>query len=60
MSPPGCGPAGQLDVLALGSASLLGARGGEAGSVPDRMVAALHAAAPDAAIRLTMRADRTE
>ena len=53
-------PGGQLDVLALGSASLLGARGGEAGSVPDRMVAALHARAPNAAIRLTMRAGRTE
>lgn len=53
-------PGGQLDVLALGSASMLGARGGEAGSVPDRMVAALHASVPDATIRLTMRAGRTE
>ncbi len=51
---------GQLDVLALGSASLLGRHGGEAGSVPDRMVAALHARMPDATIRLTMRAGRTE
>lgn len=49
-----------VDVLALGSASLLGRHGGEAGSVPDRMVAALRARLPNAAIRLTMRAGRTE
>ncbi len=53
-------PGDHLDVLALGSASMLGARGGEAGSIPDRMVAALHASVPDATIRLTMRAGRTE
>jgi acyl-CoA thioesterase-1 len=53
-------PGGQLDVLALGSASLLGARGGEAGSVPERMAAALRARIPDLVVRLTMRASRTE
>ena len=53
-------PGGRLDVLALGSASLLGARGGEAGSVPERMAAALRADVPGLTIRLTMRAGRTE
>ena len=53
-------PGGTLDVLALGSASLLGPRGDVAGSVPEHMVQALHAALPGATIRLTLRAGRTE
>jgi acyl-CoA thioesterase-1 len=56
----GLRPGGHLDVLALGSASLLGAHGGAADSVPDRMVQALHATVPQAAIRLTLHASRTE
>lgn len=53
-------PGRTLDVLALGSASMLGPRGGVAGSVPEHMVAALRAAVPGATIRLTLRAGRTE
>jgi len=53
-------PGGTLDVLALGSASLLGPRGGVAGSVPERMVTDLRAATPGATIRLGLRAGRTE
>lgn len=53
-------PGGQLDVLALGSASMLGRHGGVAGSVPDRMVQALHEAVPRATIRLTLRAGRIQ
>ena len=53
-------PNGQVDVLALGSASLLGTRGGSAGSIPDRMIAALQAAVPNAHLRLTLRAGRAE
>jgi acyl-CoA thioesterase I len=51
---------GRVDVLAVGSASLLGPREGVAGSVPDRMVQQLHAAFPAADIHLTMRAERAE
>ncbi len=53
-------PGRTLDVLALGSASLLGPQGGTAGSVPDDMVQALRARVPGAAIRLTLRADRAQ
>ena len=53
------GRGGALDVLALGSASLLGEHGGVAGSVPDRMAQALRAAQPQAAVTLTLRAGRT-
>lgn len=56
----GLQPGQQLDVLALGSASLLGPQGGVAGSVPDEMVQALHARLPDTVIRLTLRAERAE
>jgi acyl-CoA thioesterase I len=51
---------GRVDVLAVGSASLLGPRESVDGSVPDRMVQQLHAAFPAANIRLTMRAERAE
>jgi len=47
-------PGGRLDVLALGSGSLLGLRGGVEGSVPAYMVEALRAAVPGATIRLTI------
>jgi acyl-CoA thioesterase-1 len=56
----GLQPGQQLDVLALGSASLLGPQGGTAGSVPDEMVQALHARMPTAVIRLTLRAERAD
>ncbi|HET9018095.1 MAG TPA: hypothetical protein VFN46_00820, partial [Acetobacteraceae bacterium] len=53
-------PGSVLDVLALGSASLLGPRGGVAGSVPEHMIEVLRAAVPGVTIRLTLRAGRTE
>jgi hypothetical protein len=51
-------PGGRLDVLALGSGTLLGPRGGVEGSVPDHMLAALHAAAPAATVHLTLHGAR--
>jgi hypothetical protein len=51
-------PGGRLDVLALGSGTLLGPRGGVDGSVPDRMLEALHAAAPGATVHLTLHGAR--
>jgi hypothetical protein len=51
-------PGGRLDVLALGSGTLLGARGNVDGSVPDHMLASLRAALPGAVIRLTMHGAR--
>lgn len=53
-------PGARLDVLALGSGSLLGERGGVEGSVPEHMVEALHLAMPRAALRLTVRGARAE
>ena len=53
-------PGGRLDVLALGSASLLGPHGGVEGSLPDYMVQTLRPAAPGAMIHLTLRAARAE
>jgi hypothetical protein len=53
-------PGGRLDILALGSGTLLGARGGVDGSVPEHMVETLRAAAPGAAIHLTLHAARAE
>jgi hypothetical protein len=53
-------PGRRLDVLALGSGSLLGLRGGVDGSVPSHMVDVLRAAAPGATVRLTLHAARAE
>ncbi len=53
-------PGGDLEVLALGSGSLLGPRGGIDGSVPDRMVEALRATIPGATVRLTLHGARAE
>ncbi len=50
----------RLDVLAIGSASLLGRHGGPEGSLPDDMIQALHAFAPGVAMHLTLRAARAE
>jgi acyl-CoA thioesterase-1 len=49
---------GRLDVLAIGSGTVLGARGGPEGSFPDRMVQDLRAAVPRADIRLTVQGVR--
>jgi len=49
---------GELDVLALGSGSLLGLRGGMDGSVPEHMLAALRAGAPAATLHLTLHGAR--
>jgi hypothetical protein len=51
-------PGARLEVLALGSGSLLGLRGGVEGSVPFYMVEAMRAAAPGAVIRLTLHGAR--
>ena len=53
-------PGGRLDVLALGSGTLLGPRGGVEGSVPEHMVESLRAASPGATVRLTQHAARAE
>jgi acyl-CoA thioesterase I len=50
--------AGQLDVLAIGSGTVLGARGRAEGSFADRMAQELRAAAPGAAVRLTVQGER--
>ena len=50
--------AGRLDVLAIGSATVLGARGRPEGSFPDRMVQELRAASPGAEIHLTVEGER--
>ena len=49
---------GTLDILAVGSATMLGPRGGAEGSYPDRMVALLRAAFPTTEIRLTVHGGR--
>lgn len=49
---------GRLDVLAIGSATVLGARGRAEGSFPDRMVQDLRAAAPGVEIQLTVQGER--
>lgn len=49
---------GRLDVLAVGSATVLGARGRAEGSFPDRMVQELRAAAPGVDIELTVQGER--
>ncbi len=54
----GLQPGGRLDVLAIGSGTLLGPRGGVDGSVPDHMIEALHAAAPGATLHLTLHGAR--
>ena len=51
---------GRLDVLAIGSAGLLGGRGGPDGSMPDRLLQTLHAGAPALQTHLTLRAARAE
>ena len=53
-------PGGRLDVLALGSGTLLGRRGGVEGSVPEHMVDALRAAVPGMTVRLTLQGARAE
>jgi hypothetical protein len=53
-------PGGRLEVLALGSGTLLGPRGGVEGSVPEQMAASLRAASPGASVRLTLHAARAE
>ncbi len=50
--------AGRLDVLAIGSGTVLGARGRAEGSFPDRMVQELRMASPGAEIRLTVQGER--
>jgi hypothetical protein len=55
---PALKPGGRLDILALGSGTLLGPRGGVEGSVPDHMVAALHTAAPGATVHLVLHGAR--
>ena len=50
--------AGRLDVLAIGSATVLGTRGRAEGSFSDRMVQDLRAAAPGAEIHLTVQGER--
>jgi hypothetical protein len=50
--------AGRLNVLAIGSGSVLGARGRPEGSFSDLMVQELRAAAPGADIRLTVQGKR--
>lgn len=50
--------AGRLDVLAIGSGTVLGARGRPEGSFPDRMVQDLRAAVPGAEIRLVVQGER--
>ena len=50
--------AGRLDVLAIGSATVMGARGRVEGSFSDRMVQQLRAAAPGAEIHLTVQGER--
>ena len=51
-------PGGRLEVLALGSGSLLGLRGGLDGSVPEYMVESLRATAPGATVHLTLHGAR--
>jgi acyl-CoA thioesterase I len=53
-------PGGRLDVLAIGSGTLLGPRGGTDGSVPEHMVDALRSAAPGAAVHLSLHGARAE
>jgi acyl-CoA thioesterase I len=53
-------PGGRLEVLALGSGTLLGPRGGFEGSVPAHMVETLSAASPGATVRLTLHGARAE
>jgi len=53
-------PGGRLEILALGSGTLLGLRGGVEGSVPEHMVESLRAAAPEATVHLTLHAARAE
>ncbi len=64
-APPGALPrvaaalkSGRLDVLAIGSATVLGARGRAEGSFSDRMVQQLREAAPGAEIHLTVQGER--
>jgi hypothetical protein len=51
-------PGGTLEILAIGSATMLGPQGGPEGSVPDRMAQDLRRAVPGAAVRLTARGGR--
>jgi acyl-CoA thioesterase-1 len=53
-------PGERLDILALGSGSLLGPHGGLEGSLPDLMAKALRAAVPGASVNVTMRAEQAE
>jgi hypothetical protein len=53
-------PGGRLDVLALGSGTLLGPRGGVDGSVPDHMLKELHDAAPGVGLYLFLHGARAE
>ncbi len=50
--------AGTLGILAVGSATMLGPRGGTEGSVPSRMASYLRAALPAAAIELSVHGER--
>jgi len=49
---------GGLDVLALGSGTVLGARGRPEGSFPDHMAQALRASLPGTGIRLSVQGER--
>lgn len=49
---------GRLDVLAIGSGTVLGARGQAEGSFADRMVQDLRSALPETDIRLTVQGER--
>ncbi len=51
-------PGKELNILAVGSATMLGPAGGAEGSFPFRMAAYLRAAVPDATVRLTVRSGR--
>ena len=51
-------PGGRLDILAIGSGTLLGQRGGVEGSVPEHMVDDLRSLLPGATIRLTLHGAR--
>jgi hypothetical protein len=53
-------PGGRLDVLAIGSGTLLGPRGGVDGSVPDHMLKALHDTAPGVGLYLFLHGARAE
>jgi hypothetical protein len=51
-------PGGTLDILAVGSATMVGAHGGPEGSVPDRTAEDLRRAVPGVTVRLTSRGGR--